>query len=73
MGVPKTKIGNHYTKVDEALAELKSYFRNPHVVWSHQLEMFKKTFENKSVWDSYCSQTFVMAIAPILEFIRKGK
>ena len=52
---------------------MKSYFGNPHVLWSHQAEMFKKEFENKSVWGSHGSQTFFMAIASILEFIRKGK
>ena len=72
-GTAKDKIGSHYANTEEALTELRSYFGNPHVLWSQEVEKFKKQFSSKKGWGSYGNQSHVLAIATVLEFIRKAK
>ena len=72
-GSARSKMGTYYEDVSEALKELLSYFGNPHVLWTQELESIKKEFRSKSAWGSYGTQGFVLAIASVLEFIRKAK
>ena len=75
-GDARKKIGAHYSDVILALTELESYFGNPHVIWQVCVEDMKK-FEcsgssTNPLWGRYGTQTWVMGIASVLEFVRRA-
>ena len=75
-GEAKTKVGDHYKDVKDALKELGSYFGNPHVIWNAELEKIKLEHiqNHPQTWGKQSGTIkWVMALASLQEFIRKAE